>query len=113
MPARTTHAPRGFPRRFARLLRFPDGEIHRMTLVGIDVDARAALQILKILTAELAVSRKRLRIVIHVPVRAGIRQSLIHELLNERDDVRNMLGRTRVDRRTLGCPARPHRCNIP
>lgn len=101
MPARTAHPPRRFPRRLARLLRFPDGEIHRMALVRVNVDARAALQILKVLAAELAVAGERLRIVVNVAVVAGIGQALVDQLLNQRDDIRDMLGRARIDRRAL------------
>ena len=101
MPARTAHPPWRFPRRLARLLRLPDGEIHRMALVRVNVDARAALQILKVLAAELAVAGERLRIVVNVAVVAGIGQALVDQLLNQRDDIRDMLGRARIDRRAL------------
>ena len=101
MPARTPHAPRGFPRRFARLLRLPDGEIHRMALVRVNVDARAALQILEVLAAELAVAGERLRVIVHVAVVAGVGQPLVDQLFNQCDDVRDVLGRARVHRRAL------------
>ena len=101
VPARAAHAPRGLPRRLARLLRLPDGEIHRMALVRVNVDARAALQILEVLAAELAVAGESLRVVVHVAVVAGVGQPLVDQLFNQRDDIRDMLGRARVDRRAL------------
>ena len=72
-----------------------------MALVRVNVDARAALQILKVLAAELAVAGERLRIVVNVAVVAGIGQALVDQLLNQRDDIRDMLGRARIDRRAL------------
>ena len=60
-----------------------------------------ALQILEVLAAELAVAGERLRVVVHVAVVAGIGQALVDQLLNQRDDIRDMLGRARIDRRAL------------
>src|SRR5665647_2740679 len=55
VPAGTAPAPRALPGRLARLGGLPDGEVERVGLAGLVVDAHALLELVDALLAELAV----------------------------------------------------------
>ena len=55
VPAGPAHAPRAVPGRLARLGGLPDGEVERVGLAGLGVDAHALLELVDALLAELAV----------------------------------------------------------
>ena len=101
VPARASLAPGRIPRRLARLLRLPEREVHRVALVGVGVDARAGLQVVKVLPAELAVGGEGLRVVVDVAVVAGVGEALGLQLLDQVDDLGDMLRRLGVDGRPL------------
>ncbi len=72
MPARSAFAPGGIPAGFARLFRFPEREIERVTLGFVGIDARAVFQIVDVLPGKLAVTRKTADGEIDVAFRRGI-----------------------------------------
>ena len=95
MPAGATLAPRRVPGRLAGLGGLPECEVERVLLDVVDVDARAGLQILDRLVAELAVVLEFQRAVVHVTVDlVGV--ALVDERRDEVDDLLDVLGGLRV-----------------
>ncbi|MPM77053.1 hypothetical protein SDC9_124052 [bioreactor metagenome] len=101
MPARPALAPGGIPARLARLFRLPEREIERIALRLVGIDARAVLQIVNILSGELAIARKTADGEVHISIRRGISVALCNQRLHQRDDFANVLRRARVHRRAL------------
>ena len=98
VPAGAACAERRFPIGLALLARLPDGKVHRVALVFVHLNARAALQILQVLTAELAVAGELLGVKVHA-VPADVGQTLVDQLLHQRDDLRDVFGRLGVNGR--------------
>ena len=67
-----------------------------MLLVLVHLDARAALQVLEVLAAELAVAAEGLGVEVDA-VRALVGQALVHELLHQGDDLGDVLRGLGVD----------------
>ena len=95
MPARPALAPGAVPRGLAGFLRLPQGKVQRVFLMLVHIHARAAFQIVQILPAQAAVMVKSSHTVVHVAIR-GVSQSVIHQFLNQRDDLRDVFGRARM-----------------
>ena len=68
VPAGAALAPRRVPGRLAGFGGLPEREVERVLLDVVDVDARAGLQVLDRLVAELAVVLELQRAVVHVAV---------------------------------------------
>ena len=100
MPAGAALAPRGIPVRLAGLGGLPEREVQRIFLDVVHVDARAGLQILDRLVAELAVVLELQRAVVHVAV-DGVGIALVDERGDDVDDLRNVLGGLRVNGRLM------------
>ena len=83
--------PRRRPRRFARLRRLPQHEVHRVALVGRDLDARAGDHLVERAAREFPVFRKRGDVEEHVPFR-GIGVALLHQLRDQPDHVLRLVG---------------------
>ena len=97
MPAGATHAPGALPCGLAGLLTLPERKIHWVALDVADLDASAGFQVIQILTGQLAVViAPCLRIKIHVAVVRAIRQPLVFQLLNQRDNVPDVLRSARM-----------------
>ena len=91
VPAGAPHAPRALPGRLARLGGLPDGEVERVLLAGLGVDAHALFELVDALPAELAVLVEAA----HPEVDAAV--SLVgvaagDELADEVDDLGDGLG---------------------
>ena len=95
VPAGSALSPRGIPVGLAGLGGLPESEVERVFLDIVDVDARAGLQIVDRLVAQLAVVLELERAVIHVAVHlVGI--ALLDEDGDDVDDLLNVLGRLRM-----------------
>ena len=97
VPARSALAPGRIPVGFARLGSLPHGEVQRLFLAVIDVDACACLQFLDGLAGQLAVLRERGGAEIYVAVGSGIGVAGIHQLFHNVDDEIHALGDCGVD----------------
>ena len=96
VPAGAAHPPRAFPGRFARFLRFPEGEIHGMALEIAHFHARAAFQVVQVLAGELAIAGAvRLGVEIDVAVYL-VGQALVFQLFNQGDDLADVFGGARM-----------------
>ena len=66
----------------------------------VHLDARAAFEVVEVLAGQLAVvGTVFLHVEIYVAVRHGIRQAVLFQPFDQRDDLRDMLRRARVHRR--------------
>ena len=97
MPSRTAHAPRGFPCDFTFFLAgFPKGKVKRILLYFADGDTCAGFQVVDILSGKLSVVFCLAGAEVDIPV-GLIRVPFVDQSLDERDDVRNMLGNSRMN----------------
>ena len=95
VPAGSALSPRGFPVGLAGLGSLPEGEVERVFLDVVDVNARAGLQIVDRLVAQLAVVLELERAVIHIAVHlVGI--PLLDQGGDDVDDLLNVLGGLRM-----------------
>ncbi len=100
MPARTAIAPARRPGRLARFGVFPEHEIKRILLGGIDLDPLAGAQIVQRLAGQLAVTLELAHRVIYVTINSVISQPVGLQLVDQGQHLGHELGGARLMIRT-------------
>src|SRR3989339_972089 len=98
MPSRSTLAPGALPPRLSLFTPLPEGEVKRVLLFFVHIDAGACRHFLKIPAGELAVLRKRLHGIVHIAI-YGVRQPLFYEYGNKAYHPFNVIGSPRGEDR--------------
>jgi len=98
MPSRPSGSPRALPRGLPGLARLPKREVHRVPLALVDLHARARMHVFQATLGELAVLGKLLDGEVDVPVHS-VGKTLLLELLDQLDHLRDVVGGTRLEGR--------------
>src|SRR5690606_7489350 len=96
VPARTPFSPWRWPAWFALFGHLPQHEVPWVTLHVNHVNARASLQLVKILTGKRAVGRIGWHGEHHVAIVRNVRVAAFNQLFRDLDNFVNMVGRTRL-----------------
>src|SRR3954471_8131450 len=97
VPARPAGSPRGFPRWFTRLGRFPQYEIERIALVAVNLDSFTGSKIVKGLARKLSVAFELTNRIKHIAIGSAIRDTLVNQLLDKHQHLRNVFRGARLD----------------
>ena len=96
MPSRTAPSPGTIPGRFARLGRFPEREVQRISFLFARLNAYSRLELVEIAPRQLGVLGIRSDRKIHVPLRF-VGEPALDQRPNERDDLRQVIAHLRRD----------------
>src|SRR6185436_11213051 len=100
VPAGTPRSPGARPRRFARLGSLPEREVERIPLRLAHLDPDAGAKVVHLAPRERPVRRIAPHVEVDVPARR-VGMPRIDEALDEREDLRDVLGRPRIHGRGL------------
>ena len=91
VPSGASLPPRAVPCGFARLCRFPQGKVHRVTLRLVDLDPRARLHIVETAPAQSSVMREFLHTVVDVALARRVGIAACDQSPNHANDVLHRL----------------------
>src|SRR4051812_24740738 len=97
VPARPSTPPRGVPGWFSRLGRFPQYKIEWIALAAINLDSFTGSKVIKGFARKLPVVFKLPNRIEHIAVGGPICDSLVNELLDERQHLGNVIGGARLN----------------